>query len=91
MALSGICETSPYSQKRLLFEPIPNVEVSGHCSWTMRLNTDYNRIPPVITEILCTNPGAFCNGNTFFCVSLNIAKIYKMLLYQNKLTKVSLI
>ena len=32
----------------------------------MRLNTDFNRIPPIITETLCSNPDTTCGGNTQF-------------------------
>ena len=50
------------------FQPLPNLKVKGYCEWEMRLNTDFNRIPPIITELVCSNPGTTCSGNTFFKV-----------------------
>ena len=50
------------------FQPLPNLKVKGYCEWEMRLNTDFNRIPPIITELVCSNPETTCSGNTFFKV-----------------------
>ena len=50
------------------FQPLPNLKVKGYCQWEMRLNTDFNRIPPIITELVCSNPETTCSGNTFFKV-----------------------
>ena len=50
------------------FQPLPKVKVKGYCKWAMRLNTDINRIPQIITEVVCSNPETTCSGNTFFKV-----------------------
>ena len=50
------------------FQPLPKVNVKGYCEWEMRLNTDFNRIPQIITEVVCSNPETTCSGNTFFKV-----------------------
>eukprot|EP00093_Oithona_nana_P014102 14102.XXX_116263_116845_1 [CDS] Oithona nana genome sequencing. len=55
-----------------LFKPLPETTVDGFCKWEVRLNTVYNRIPPVITEIQCVNQHSSCAGNTNFkCRTIN--------------------
>ena len=41
--------TCPYTHQ---FQPIPNRRVGAYCTWEVKLNTVYNRIPQTITEIL---------------------------------------
>ena len=57
------------------FQPLPNLKVKGYCEWEMRLNTDFNRIPPIITELVCSNPETTCSGNTFFKVIYTCRRI----------------
>ena len=51
-----------------IFQPLPSLRVKGYCEWEMRLNTDFNRIPPIITELVCSNPETTCGRNRFFKV-----------------------
>merc|ERR1712241_947009 len=50
------------------FHPLPNTVVGAHCPWEVRLNTVFNRVPPVITEIVCLSPHSVCGGNANFKV-----------------------
>ena len=74
--LINSCQTMSLSCKNsTIFEPIPNVEVSGNCKWEMRRNTDSNRIPPTIMEMNCLNPNTVCSGNTLFHVNIFLLKM----------------
>ena len=46
------------------FHPLPGTIIASHCTWEVKLNTVYNRIPQTITEILCHNPNEVCGGNS---------------------------
>lgn len=48
------------------FHPLPGTVVGAHCSWEVKLNTVYSRIPPTITEIICHNPNESCGGNSAY-------------------------
>ena len=52
------------------FQPIPDTVVGAHCKWEVRLNTVYNRVPPIITEIVCLTPNTVCGGNTNYKVKI---------------------
>merc|ERR1712227_1051685 len=54
------------------FHPLPETVVGAHCPWEVRLNTVFNRVPPVITEIVCLSPHSMCGGNANFkCRQIN--------------------
>ena len=78
-----LCTTKNYSHGLMhprLFDPIPDTIVDGFCKWEVRLNTVYNRIPPVITEIHCVNPHSSCAGNSNFKVRIlfSIQKTFRI-------------
>jgi len=45
------------------FHPLPGTIIAAHCTWEVKLDTVYNRIPQTITEIICRNPNGGCGGN----------------------------
>ena len=48
------------------FHPLPDIAVGAHCPWKVVLNEAQDRIPPVVTEILCLRPNHPCGGNINF-------------------------
>ena len=59
------------------FHPLPDTVVGAHCPWEVRLNTVFNRVPPVITEIVCLSPHSVCGGNANFKVWLGFLILIK--------------
>ena len=57
--------TCPYTHQ---FQPIPNRKVGAYCTWEVKLNTVYNRIPETITEIICSSQHEMCGGQTNYKV-----------------------
>ena len=57
--------TCPYTHQ---FQPIPNRRVGAYCTWEVKLNTVYNRIPQTITEIICSSQHEMCGGQTNYKV-----------------------
>lgn len=51
------------------FKPIPGAVVDALCTWEVRQSVKPNRVPSVITEILCKNEGTKCGANTMYEVS----------------------
>ena len=58
----------------IAFNPLPNnpdLVIGAHCPWEVRLNVaenGENRVPPIITEIICQSPSEHCGGNTNYRV-----------------------
>ena len=46
-----------------IFHPLPGTIIAAHCTWEVKLDTVFNRIPQTITEIICRNPNGRCGDN----------------------------
>lgn len=60
-AVSTLPET--FGRGAWQFRPLPGTVIAAHCTWKVKLDTVYNRIPQTITEIICQNPNGGCGGN----------------------------